>query len=170
MTRAIAAAFIVMVFCTSCGNPLDILGPRDKPDFKAKDWTSVTVTYWIRTRATNKLERVFTVVDTSTITDLKSKFNVKTVGGLSTGTGQQLRFTERNGDSWHGELVFSDCVYLSSTANKWRSYRIDLSDCSLGYLLLNLCVQNERTFYPKVTSENIILLSNLKKDYPMVDE
>ncbi len=170
MTKTMSAILVAMLLCASCVNPLDIVGPRDKPDFRSKDWTSVTITYWVSTRTANRLERVFTVTDTSTVAGLISKMNIKEIHGLSTGTGDQLRFHERNGDSWHGCVVFEDRINLSSSADKWRSYTIDLSDDSLFEAMLELCVRNERTFHLKVKAENIILRSNLSKNYPPVEE
>lgn len=161
---------LAAMFCTSCGNALDILGPRDKPDFRSKDWTSVSITYWVSTGTTNTLERSFAVTDKATVDGLREKMNVKEVTGLSIGTRSQLRFHESNGNSWHGSVVFENRINLSSTANKWRSYTIDLLDSALFDAMLDLCVRNERTFHPMVKRENIILRSNLRKNYPAVEE
>ena len=170
MTKAMTAMLAAMLLCTSCGNPLDILGPRDKPDFQSKDWTSVAITYWVSTGTTNPLERSFAVADKATVDAIKAKMNIKEVRGLSIGTRSQLRFQERNGDSWHGSVVFENRINLSSTADKWRSYTIDLADGALFDAMFDLCVLNERTFHPKVKPENIMLRSNLNKDYPAVEE
>ena len=170
MTKVMIAMLGAMLFCTSCENPFDILGPRDEPKFQSKDWTAVTITYWVSTGATNQLERSFVVSDKSTVDALKAQMNIKEITGLSIGTRNQLWFQERNGDSWHGSVVFEDRINLSSTADKWRSYTIDLLDRSLFDAMLELCVRNERTFHPKVKPENIILRSNLNKKYPPVEE
>ena len=96
--------------------------------------------------------------------------NIKETRGLSIGTRDQLRFQERNGNSWHGGVVFENRINLSSTADKWRSYTIDLSDDCLFNAMLELCVQNERTFHPKAKSGNIILRTNIIREYPAVEE
>ena len=170
MMKAMTTMLVVMLFCTSCGNPLDILGPRDKPDFRSKDWTAVTITYWVSTGTNNQLERSFAVADKATIDALIAKMKIKEVRGLSIGTRSQIRFQERNGASWHGGVVFENRINLSSTADKGRAYTIDLADNSLFDAMLDLCVRNERTFHPKVKPENIILRSNLILDYPAVEE
>ena len=161
---------MAMLICTSCGNPLDILGPRDKPDFRNKDMTAITITYWVNTTTNNKLERAFTVTNPAAIEGIMTNLDIKNISGLSIGTGNQLRFHEQIGDSWHGGVVFENRINLSSTADRWRSYTIDLNGNGLFDTMLELCVQHEHTFHPDATKEHIILRSNLRKDYPLVNE
>ena len=159
-----------MLICTSCGNPLDILGPRDKPDFRNMKMTAITITYWVNTKTTNKLERVFTVTNPAAIEGVMTNLDINNISGLSIGTGNQLRFQENNGGSWHGGVVFENRINLSSTADKWRSYTIDLTNNGLFNAMRELCVQHERTYHPNATKQHIILRTNLKMEYPLIDE
>ncbi len=160
--------FVILLTCASC-NPLQVLGPRDKPDFQHRDWTAVSMTYWLST-ATGSVKRTFTVTNAVGIAELKGRMNVKKVSGLSVGVDDQLILVERGGTQWQGNVVFEDAIYLCQTKDKWYSYRIDLQDDGLFAVLMNLCLQNERQFHGKVGAENIMLRRNLSKEYPPVNE
>lgn len=153
MTTLLLAAFL----SAGC-DALDVLGPRDKPDFAKKDWMAITIAYGVNTKATNGLKRTFTVTDRSTIDGLKSKIKISKIQGLSIGTRDQLLLQERSGRSWHGSIVSKTRIDLSSTEDGWRSYSIEFADGSLVEALLELCVHNEQTLHPKARPENIILL------------
>lgn len=153
--------------CTSCG-PVDILGPRDHPDFQNKDWVELSIKYWVSTRTSN-LERVFAVTNTTTIADIKRRMSITQVSGLSVGVDDQLVFRARGGETWQGAVVFEDAIYICKTADKWYSYRLDLADYRLFQLLLELCVTNEVRYHRGITSKSIILLRNLHADYPPVE-
>ena len=169
MIKKITAMLMAAFFCTSCG-VMDILGPRDKPDFQNKDWTAITIMYWVNTTTTNKLARAFTVTDASTINGLKTKMNIKGIHGLSVGTRDELQFQDRNGDIWQGSVVFENRIHLSKKSDNWYSYAIDFTDYNLFNAMLALCVQNERTFHPNAKPENIILRRNIIREYPVVEE
>jgi hypothetical protein len=153
-----AATFmLISLLCTSCG-VRDVLGPGDKPDFQNKDWTAITLNYGVNTRATNGIKRAFTVIDPATITSLKAKMAVKEIKGRSSGTRDQLRFVERTGASWHGNIVSRTRIELSSTEEGWRSYYIEFQDGTFVDALLDLCVTSERTFHAKAKPENILFV------------
>ena len=132
--------------------------------------TAITITYWVNTKTTNKLERVFTVTNPAAIEGVMTNLDINNISGLSIGTGNQLRFQENNGGSWHGGVVFENRINLSSTADKWRSYTIDLTNNGLFNAMRELCVQHERTYHPNATKQHIILRTNLKMEYPLIDE
>jgi len=163
---AMSALLLAALICSSCG-VMDVLGPRDKPDFAKKDWTAITVAYGVNTQITNGLKRTFTVTDRATINDLKSKMNISRIQGLSIGTRDQLLFQERSGKSWHGSIVSKTRIDLSSTEDSWRSYCIEFADDRLVEKLLEICLHNEQTLHPKARPENIVLLEEfLVEAYP----
>ncbi len=92
------------------------------------------------------------------IKSLKAKMTVRRIQGLSTGTRNQLRFKERSGHSWHGNIVSETRIDLSSTEDGWRSYCIEFSDGAFVKALLDICVRNERISHPKAKPENIVLV------------
>jgi hypothetical protein len=152
LSATLAAAFDVH------GGVLDILGPRDRPDFQSMDWTAITVRYGVNTLASNGIQRTFTITNQATIAGLKAAMTVKKVQGISVGTRQQLLFVERSGRSWHGHLATRTRMDLSSTGDRWRSYALEFPDASFVDALLDQCVANERTFHPKARPESIILV------------
>ncbi len=163
---ALTALLLAALTCSSCG-VMNILGPRDKPDFAKKDWTAITIAYGVNTKITNGRKRTFTVTDRTTIDDLKSKMNISKIQGLSIGTRDQLLFQERGGKSWHGSIVSKTRIDLSSTEDSWRSYCIEFADGSLVEKLLEICLRNEQTLHPKAKPENIVLLEEfLVEEYP----
>lgn len=148
---------LATAICSSC-DIRDVLGPRDKPDFQNKDWTAVTIAYGVNTRDSNGHKRTTIVTDPAIINNLKAKMTVRRIQGLSTGTRNQLRFKERNGHSWHGNIVSETRIDLSSTEDGWRSYCIEFSDGAFVEALLDICVRNERISHPKAKPENIVLV------------
>ncbi len=151
----------------SCGNPSDILGPRDTPDISSTEWDSIQVTYWVYTTNTeNALKRTFTVTEQPDVAALKSAMALKEVGGLSIGTSEQLVFRDGRKNLWHGDFCFEDTLYLSSSEDSWRSYRFVLSSLDFYEQLRTLCAANERQYHPEASPKHIKLRRNLAVDYP----
>ena len=165
--KNLCVILMAILICSSCG-VIDILGPRDKPDFRNKDWTEISIKYWINTR-TNRQERMFNVTNAMIIADIKDRMNIKKVSGLSIGVDDQLVLRERDGEIWQGNIVFENSIYICKRADNWYSYRLDFADCQLFQALVDLCVTNELKFHKGVTSKNIILRRNLDIDYPPVE-
>lgn len=165
--NSLGAILTALLVCTSC-DVSDVLGSKDKPDFRNKDWVEVSIKYWVSTR-TNKLERVFAVTNASIIADIKNRMNIKKVSGLSIGVDDQLVFRERAGETWQGNVVFEESIYVCKAADKRYSYKLDLADHRLFQLLVNLCVTNEIRYHPEATSKSIILRRNLGIDYLPVE-
>jgi hypothetical protein len=154
---ALLAAALFAAF-DACGGVLDILGPRDRPDFQAMDWTAITVRYGVNTRASNGIQRTFTITNHVMIAGLKAAMTVKKVQGISVGTREQLQFVDRRGQSWHGHLAGPSRLDLSSTADRGRAYALEFPDAAFVDALLDQCVANERAIYPKARRENILLV------------
>ena len=151
----------------SCANPLDILGPRDKPKIASEQWNQIQVTYWIFTKGQNeKIQRTFTINDPAAVSDLKTKLQVSKTEGLSIGSGSQLAFKYQNNEVWHGEFVFEDTIYMALSEDGWRSYKFTLSNTDFYDELRILCAHNEKKYHPKASWKNIMLRSNLSFDYP----
>ncbi|HEY1120960.1 MAG TPA: hypothetical protein VGE67_05150, partial [Haloferula sp.] len=148
-------------------NPLDVLGPRDKPALVPGEWSQIEVTYWVFTTSREKeIQRSFTIKDSAAIDRIKSGIKVSKVDGLSIGTGRQLVLKGAKGEVWHGDVVFEDTLYLSLSADGWRSYKFELSGSELYDELRAACAKNERRYHPKATPGHIKLRSNLAFDYP----
>lgn len=155
-----------MVF-TACANPLDVLGPRDRPKIEAQAWNEIRVTYWIHTRRPDSIvERTFTVTNPQEIALLKSSLRTKKTSGLSIGTGTQLSFRNNGDEIWHGGFCFEDTLHLSQTKDGWRSYRMILDDDRFFDTLRELCARNEKKHHRKATIKHVKLRSNLSKEYP----
>jgi len=162
-----AAFFALSIALLSCSNPLDVLGPRDKPDLVSGGWNQIQVTYWVFTKSPEKeIQRSFTIEEPAAIERIKSAIKLKKVDGLSVGTGRQLVFKGEKGEVWHGDVVFENALYLSLSADGWRSYKFELSGSGLYDELRAACAKNERRYHPKVTPDHIKLRSNLVFDYP----
>jgi len=158
---------LAVCLLTSCGNPLDILGPRDKPDIASAQWDTLRVSYSIYTAGPDaEITRGFTITNQTEVAHLKSLMKVKEVSGLSIGTGNQLAFKKGETEVWHGDFCFEDTLYLSMTANAWRSYKFVLSGLGFYNELRRLCALNEKQYHPEATSEHIKLRTNLAFDYP----
>jgi hypothetical protein len=146
---------------------LDVLGPRDKPDLVSDGWNQIQVTYWVFTTSPEKeIQRSFTIEEPASIDRIKSGIKVSKVDGLSIGTGRQLVLKGAKGEVWHGDVVFEDTLYLSLSADGWRSYKFELSGMGLYDELRAACAKNERRYHPKATPDHIKLRSNLAFDYP----
>lgn len=157
--RLIAGVFFVLSLSVSCGDPRDVLGPRDKPDLSAIAWNRLKVVYWIGTADSERITpRSFTIATPADVEALKSKMAVKEVSGLSVGTGRDLVFKNGEESLWHGDFCFEDTLYLSMTKDEWRSYKFVLSGIDFYNKLRELCAQNERQYHPEATSAHIILL------------
>lgn len=158
------------LFLVSCNKPLDILGPRDKPDLASVKWDSIQVVYWVYTTDSSKeVKRTFTITEPSDMKKLRSMITVKEVSGLSTGTGNQLILKNRKNDVWHGNFCFEDTLHMSLTKDAWRSYRFVLSGLGFYNELRELCSQNEKQYHPEAMPEHIKLRSNLVYDYPKLE-
>ena len=165
-----ATVGLAFVF-NSCDNPLDVLGPRDKPKIVSNQWNQLDVTYWVfTTKGDQEVERTFTVIDSSIIDRLKSELHSRRTEGLSIGTGKQLVFKGADGDFWHGDIVFEDTLYLSLSEDAWRSYSFTLKDSEFYRDLRKVCAANERKYHPEATFKHIKLRSNLRFDYPKLNE
>lgn len=162
-----AITIIWLLALVACNNPLDILGPRDKPQIVSDDWNQIEVTYWIYTKDSKKpVERNFTVSNLAVIEQLKGTLTPVDTNGLSIGTGSQLIFKNGSHEMWHGDVVFEDTLYLSLTADAGRSYKFVLADISFYNQIRELCATNERKIHPEATTEHIKLRGNLSFDYP----
>ena len=155
---AIWLATMLAAALDASGGVLDILGPRDRPDFAKKDWTSITVRYGVNTRTSNGVSRTCTVTNPTAIAGLKAAMNVSKVQGISIGTRQQLQLVERSGRSWHGHLASGMRLDLALTGDPGRAYALEFADASFVDALLDLCVAHERTIHPKARRENILLV------------
>ncbi len=170
-TLIVLALVSLVVLVGSCGNPLDVLGPRDKRKIVSDRWNQLDITYWVFTvKEDQEVERRFTVSDPNIIARLKSELHLQKTEGLSIGTGKQLVFKGTDGDFWHGNFVFEDTLHLSLSADAWRSYRFTLKDSAFYRDLREVCAANERKFHPKATSKHIKLRNNLRFDYPQLKE
>ena len=155
----------------ACSNPLDILGPRDKPQIVSDDWNQIEVTYWVYTKDSKKsVERNFTVSNQAVIQQLKGTLTPIDTSGLSIGTGRQLIFKNGSDETWHGDVVFEDALYLSLSADAGRSYKFVLGDISFYNQIRQLCAANERKTHPEATAKHIKLRTNLSFDYPKLGE
>ena len=152
---------------SSCGNPLDILGPRDKPKIVSDQWDTLQVSYWVYTADPDaEVSRTFTITNQTEVIRLKSLMQVEEISGLSIGTGDQLIFKRGQKGIWHGNFCFEDALYVSMTEDACRSYKFVLSGVGFYDELRRLCALNERRFHPEATPEYIKLRSNLAVDYP----
>jgi|GEM_PF-3575635 len=152
---------------SSCGNPLDILGPRDKPEIVSEQWDTLQVSYWVYTADPDaEVSRTFTITNQNELIRLKSIMDVKEISGLSTGTGDQLIFKRGEKGIWHGDFCFADTLYLSMSTDAWRSYKFVLSGLGFYTELRRLCAVNERHYHPEATPEHIKLRRSLAIDYP----
>ena len=156
------------IFLISCGNPLDVLGPRDKPDLITSfDWNNMQVVYWVYTTSSKReLKRTFLITDPSDIKKLKTMIKIKDVRGLSIGTGNQLIFRNGKNDVWHGDFCFENTIYMSLSKDGSRSYKFVLSGLEFYNELRKLCAQNEKQYHLDATYKHIKLRSNLIYDYP----
>lgn len=156
------------LFLISCGNPLDVLGPRDKPNLITSfDWDNMQVVYWVyTTNSSREIKRTFIITKSSDINKLKSIINEKEVSGLSTGTNNQLIFRNGKNDIWHGGFCFENTLYMSLSKDGWRSYKFVLSGLEFYNKLRRLCAQNEKQYHQDATYKHIKLRSNLVYDYP----
>lgn len=162
-----AAFFALSVLLFSCSNPLDVLGPRDKPKLASGEWNQIEVTYWVFTASPEKeIQRSFTLEEPTAIDRIKSGMKASKVDGLSVGTRRQIVLKGAKGEVWHGQVVFEDTLYLSLSADSWRSYKFELSGSGPYDELRAACAKNERRYHPKATPEHIKLRSNLAFDYP----
>lgn len=151
----------------SCNNPLDILGPRDKPQIVSDQWDTLQVSYWVYTADPDaEVSRTFAITNQTEVIRLKSFMEVKEISGLSIGTGDQLIFKKGENGAWHGDFCFEDTLYLSMTKDAWRSYKFVLSGLGFYNELRGLCAMNERRFHPEATLEHIKLRRNLAVEYP----
>lgn len=166
--KTLALQMLIVLTCASC-SPTNTSEPPERPDIQSKDWTAIKIKYWLST-ATRPLERSFTVTNATMLADIKGRWNVAKVIGLSIGVDDQLVLVERDGTQWQGNVVFENAIYLCKTQDKRQSYRLDLKDTALFDVFMNLCLQNERQFHSRVISDNIILRRNLSKEYPPVTE
>ncbi len=165
--KIISAFCAIAVLVTGCANPLDILGPRDKPKIASSQWDQIRVTYWVYTKIQNKeIKRTFTIADPITISNLKTKLQSHKTEGLSIGSGSQLVFKNKNDDIWHGDFVFEDTLYLALSSDGWRSYKFTLRDYGFYDEVRSICALNEKKYHSKATSSHIKLRSNLRFEYP----
>lgn len=163
----VSAISAIVVFVAACANPLDILGPRDKPKIASSPWNQIQVTYWIYTKyQTEEMERTFTIRDPMVVSNLKSKLQVHKTSGLSIGSGTQLVFKNQTGDIWHGDFVFEDTLYMALSSDDWKSYKFTLKDDEFYNEVRRICAQNEKKYHPKATASHIKLRSNLIFEYP----
>ena len=145
---------------------INILGPRDKPDFANMDWDSVSITYQINTTtSTNPVTRTFIVTNTQAIADLRTRMVITKIHGMSIGLKGQLILHMRDGEIWDGSIR-PEGVVLSKRPDNWYTYSIDLADSRLFDGMLSLCASNEQIYHPNATTNNIMLYSIYGKEYP----
>jgi len=165
--KIVSAFCAIAVWVTGCANPLDILGPRDKPRIASSQWDQIRVTYWVCTKIQNEeIKRTFTITDPIIISNLKSKLQSHKTDGLSIGSGSRLVFKNPNNDIWHGNFVFQDTLYLALSSDGWKSYKFTLKDNGFYNEIRSICALNEKKYHPKATSSHIKLLTNLRFEYP----
>ena len=166
-TWPILSIALVSCLLASCNNPLDILGPRDKPQIVSDQWDTLQVSYWVYTADPDvEVSRTFAITNQTEVIRLKSLMEVKNIRGLSIGTGDQLIFKNGENGIWHGDFCFEDTLYLSMTKDAWRSYKLVLSGLGFYNELRRLCAMNERQFHPEATLDHIKLRRNLAVKYP----
>ena len=154
-------------FLNSCSNPLDVLGPGDKPKLVSDEWSQIQVNYWIHTRNQSEaVERTFIIDDPAAIRQMKLHLTVDKTEGLSIGTGDQLIFKGAKGNQWHGDIVFEDTLYLSLSSDAWKSYKFTLRGVGFYNQIRDACVTNEKHYHPDATIKHIKLRGNLAADYP----
>lgn len=166
MWKMLTLALASCILSSGC-NPLDILGPRDKPEIVSGQWDTLQVSYWVYTADPDaEVSRTFTITNQAELIRLKTLMEVKEISGLSIGTGNQLIFKKGKKGIWHGDFCFEDTLYLSMSTDAWRSYKFVLSGLGFYSELRRLSALNEKQYHPEATAEHIKLRSNLAVDYP----
>ena len=160
------AGIICTLLCACLGcdrlNHPSILGPTDKPDFKAMKWQEVKVRYSVLVKGkSRRIPRTFTISDADVLSKLHNLLLINEVSPNNTGAGDQIRITMADGHIWRGGVTFEDQIRLCKSEDNYYSYILTLSDYRFYDALRQLCLEHEKTITPTARIENIILRGNL---------
>ena len=141
----------------SC-NPTSILGPTDKPDFSAMEWTRMEIDYWVpRKDGPDRLgwHRHLTVSDVNVLLSLRELFVIDEVKPSSVGALEMLSVTMADGETWQGNFSWRTEFNICKTRDKYYSYYLKLSDTGFYDRIKQLCFEHEQMTDPTVTIEDI---------------
>jgi hypothetical protein len=166
---ACAVALLLLLF-----QALSVLGPLWAPDFRAMEWETMRVSYWVRYAGHDNFRenrREFTITEKAVLRRLQDLLSIRDVQRLSIGASTQLVILMADGHTWQGDVVFEDQFYLCRQDDTWRSYALTLRSTGLYDQLVRLCLEHERGTHPRATASQIILRSNLDAaSYDPIDE
>jgi len=152
---------------------LSILGPRNKPDFGNMDWVEIKIKYWIRKKDEKNFrmnKRIITIKDMALINELKSKFKIRNISGLSLATDDQILITMKDGRKWQGVIIFENEIELCLQSNNYYSYDIILSNDEFYQEILKLALKHEKKIHQNATEKNIVLRLNYFDNYETIIE
>ncbi len=160
ITTYMAAMALGLMLCALSGcNPTSILGPKDKPNFKAMQWQEMKVSYWVsRGKGPSHLRwhRNLTISNAEALLKLRDLLSVSETGPNSLGAGKDIIITMADGKVWQGDFsAYGTRFDLCKSEANYYSYILKLSDNKLYKRIKQLCLEHEKRNNPSATIEDI---------------
>jgi hypothetical protein len=136
-------AYCVFLFVLSCGS-VSILGPRDNPQFKHFEWSSIDVKDTYRGIGGDE-EYVAKVRSAKKISDGFIKIENEKISPMSFPSQKYIQLKSVRSGEWDMMMVSTTNFVLSSKEDNYKSYLVKSSDDKFYQWLVELCLEDIRS-------------------------
>lgn len=141
---------LLMLLLIKC---FSILGPFNKPYFEKKNWSHLSVQYYIKIQ-NGEVARTI-AIEGVCLDDLKQEFLTKSSRGVSVPNPGYLLLTLSNGETWKINFSIPQRLNFCRLDDNYYSYRVELRNINFYNKLREKCYNNELADIPDIKLENI---------------